>query len=297
MKSIKTKNFNWLYFENPDKDDLSAIQKIFNPHPVVLGEFNSPTYRPRVVRYNDYIFMVLHFPLFNEKTRIPKIGEIDILFNQEFLATSCSHYQHPLFHFFEQIRKEQGNETAKIPKNTSILLLQIIEVMLNSCFPKLDHITDKLEEIEKQIFLGNEREMVKEISLVKRDILNFRKSIKPQGSILKSLSQNILSPNIDTKARVNDIVGAHIRVWNVLENQKEMIDSLEATNDSLFSHKLNETMKILTVFSIIFLPGTLITGLFGINMDLPLLEFWQVLMVTIGFMLFTLLILKIMKWF
>lgn len=169
--------------------------------------------------------------------------------------------------------------------------------MLNSCFPKLDHIADRLDTIETEIFEGKEKQMVKEISLVKRDILNFRRNIKPQRSILESLaSKKWFKESIDLKAKVNDIIGHNIRLWNVLQNHKETVDSLEATNDSLFSHKMNHTMKVIAIFSVIFLPANLIATLFGANVQLPIDQFWIVVLFVFLSFLTTLIFIKFRKW-
>ncbi|MBD3238551.1 MAG: hypothetical protein GF332_02855 [Candidatus Moranbacteria bacterium] len=298
MKSIKTPNYNWLYFENPDKDDLAAIQKIFTLHPVVLSEFNSPTYRPRVNQYENYTFMVLHFPVYDKQSRTPKTGEVDVLINDQYLITSCNYHQRGLFQFFEKTRKNQASLTGNHqPENTWALLLMAFDALMNACFPKLDHISSRLETIEENIFQGREKEMVQEISLVKRDILNFRRSIKPQRSILESLAATqSFKNNQDLKTRINDIIGTNIRIWNVLQNHKEVMDSLEATNDSLFSYKLNQNMKALAIISIIFLPSTLAASLFGANTIMPIQNFWQALGITLILMVMMLIIVKLKKW-
>ena len=107
------------------------------------------------------------------------------------------------------------------------MLYFILEKLLNSCFPKIDHINEQLSEIEKQIFNGNEREMVYETSVVKRDILAFRRTLKPQRSILESLVQkNYKLLENDLNKYYQELIGINIRVWNALENTKEVIKSL-----------------------------------------------------------------------
>ena len=139
--------------------------------------------------------------------------------------------------------------------------------------------------------------MVKEISVVKRDIQNFRRTIKPQRSILESLhSKAIFNKDLDLKTRINDIIGTNIRVWNVLENHKETIDSLEATNDSLFSHRLSEIMKTLTVFSVILLPASLFVNLLGVGSKASPEEFWSLLSLVLILMLCTFVVIKKKRW-
>lgn len=299
MKSLATPQFTWYYLENPEDADLSTIKEIFDLRPIFLEEFKQPTYRPRVDEYPNYLFLVLHFPVFNKKTRATEVGEVDILVNDQNLVTSCSKHQFPLFHYFESVSKKQKNMRPgnSIPKSSYELLLMVINTLMNSCFPKLDHIACNLNQIEEEIFKGREKRMVKEISIVKRDILNFRRTIKPQRSILESLnSKPVLTKDLDLKTRINDIIGTNIRVWNVLENHKETIDSLEATNDSLFSHRLSEIMKTLTVFSAIMLPASLFVNILGVSNTLTDQEFWLLLMSVILMMFVIFFLMKKKRW-
>jgi magnesium transporter len=241
--------------------------------------------------------MVLHFPLFNRQDRRIETGEIDILINNEYLVTSCLEHQEVLDYFFQEEQQKQKDIHNESFRSPYLLLLKLIDHLWSACFPKLDHITDNLFKIESEIFLGNEKEMVKEISIVKRNIQNFRRIVQPQRTILESLASNkTFQSDQDLKIRTADIIGANIRVWHILENHKETIDSLEATNDSLFSYKLNETIKTLTIFSIVLLPGTLVTGIFGMNTKIPINSYALILGIVFSLMLLTFLLVKIKKW-
>mgnify|MGYP003421715878 FL=1 len=112
--------------------------------------------------------------------------------------------------------------------------------------------------------------MVVEISVLKRDILNFRRTLKPQRSIIESLVQKDY-PYIPSSMKVyfQDLIGTNIRLWNILESQKETIEALEATNNSLLSNKLNMTMKVLTVFSAILLPVSAYSSMLAISASIP----------------------------
>jgi len=172
---------------------------------------------------------------------------------------------------------------------------------LESCFPKLDHISQKLDYIEKEIFAEHEKEMVLEISLVKRDILNFRRTMKPQRSVLESLAQKdyrFVDPKL--KAYFQDLIGTNIRIWNSLESTKEMIEALEATNNSLLSNKLDLTMKVLTIFSATMLPMTVYSNILAMSADIPFGKnpnaFWIHLAIMLFVSLITITIFKVRKW-
>ncbi len=186
-------------------------------------------------------------------------------------------------------------------KTPGTLLRYIIEMLLETCFPKLDHISEKLDYIENEIFAGHEKEMVFEISLVKRDILNFRRTMKPQRSVFESLAQKeyrLIEKEV--KPYYQDLIGTNIRIWNNLESAKETVESLEETNNSLLSNKLDMTMKVLTIFSAVMLPMTVYSNILAMSADIPFGKEPHAFWIHVSIMLFlsfiTISIFKMRKW-
>jgi magnesium transporter len=143
--------------------------------------------------------------------------------------------------------------------------------------------------------------MVFELSMAKRDILNFRRTMKPQRSVIESLVQKeyrFINPSL--KAYFQDLVGTNIRVWNTLESAKETIESLEATNNSLLSNKLDMTMRVLTIFSAVMLPMTVYSNILAMSADIPFGKnpnaFWIHLIIMLILSLTTVVIFKAKKW-
>lgn len=278
------------------------LQENFNIHPVAIEEFITPTIRPRATQYANCLFLTIHIPLFDTKTRTTYPGEIDIVLTKDHLITGHDGDIYQLNDFFSKLAGSEGKKRLYMENSPAHLLHKILSVLLESCFPKLDHIHENLADIEEQVFNGKEKEMVFEISVVKRDILNFRRTLKPQRSILESLVQKN-TPFIpeDLKPYFSDLIGTNIRLWNSLESNKETIESLEETNNSLLSNKLNLTMKVLTIFNAIFLPVTVYSNLMSMNTPLPfehhLSGFWLHLFIMIFISIFTIVLFKVRKWF
>ncbi|NLC31605.1 MAG: hypothetical protein GX765_06165, partial [Candidatus Moranbacteria bacterium] len=141
----------------------------------------------------------------------------------------------------------------------------------------------------------------REISIAKRDVLNFRRTLKPQRSILESLAQmdtKLVNPEL--KPYYQDLVGTNIRLWSSLESAKETIESLEETNNSLLSNKLNLTMKVLTVFNAIFLPITVYSNLMSMNTPIPfennIIGFWLHSFLMLIISILTIILFKFKKW-
>ena len=148
---------------------------------------------------------------------------------------------------------------------------------------QLEHIHNKISEIEERIFTGQEKEMVKEISYVQRDVLEFQRAIHAHGSVLKSLyetDQKITGK--DFPHYLNGMLAELARVENLLDSSKETIELLRDTNDSLLSSKTNEVMKTLTVMAFVTFPAMFLATLFSMNTRwLPIVgvpgDFWIVL--------------------
>jgi magnesium transporter len=136
----------------------------------------------------------------------------------------------------------------------------------------LRKIGNKLDALEDDIFEERAEEVVRDISNVKQEIINFRKVIRPQRPVLRDLEkvkQRYLASDLDLEIYFDDIVDAHERIWDMLENYKEVAEALEETNESLISHRLNDILRVLTAISVVILPLTLIASVMGMNTWVP----------------------------
>jgi magnesium transporter len=270
MMHVQHKNITWIDFEDINTADLEYLQEKFDIHPLALEELMVPSYQPKVVQYENCLFFSVHVPLFDVEERTTYPGELDIILTSEHLITSHRHGIYQINNFFRQIEASDAKKREYLEVSPAHLLHHVLDALFKSCFPRLNHITDNLTHIEQEVFHGNEKEMVYEISVLKRDILNFRRTLKPQRSILESLIQKN-HPLIPATAKLyfEDLVGTNIRLWNLLESQKETIEALESTNNSLLSNKLNMTMKVLTIFSALALPATVYSNVLAMSATIP----------------------------
>ncbi len=302
MRTITFKNFSWLDFEKPDKTDTDYLQDNFNIHPLAIEEFVTPTIRPKATEYKNCVFLTVHIPLYDVKERTTYSGELDIVITENTLITGHSHNIYQLTDFFNKLHNSEGQRRIYMRETPAHLLYHLLEILIDSCFPRLDRIHKNIDDIERHVFNGDEKEMVREISIAKRDVLNFRRALKPQRSILESLAQmDTKFIPIELRAYYQDLIGTNIRLWSSLESAKETIESLEETNNSLLSNKLNLTMKVLTIFSAIMLPMTVYSNILAMSADIPFgnnpYGFWIHMGIMLVISLFTVIIFKFKKWF
>jgi magnesium transporter len=149
-------------------------------------------------------------------------------------------------------------------------LYRIVDANVDAAFPMLRKMGNKLDRLEDDIFEGRSGEIVRDLSNAKQEIINFRKIVRPQRAVLRDLErtkQRYLAEELEIY--FDDISDAAERIWDTLENYKEVVEALESTNEAVLSHRLNDSFRILTAASVVLLPLTLIASIFGMNVDFP----------------------------
>jgi magnesium transporter len=168
----------------------------------------------------------------------------------------------------------------------------VLDDLYDYCFPILDKIGFKLEQIDEEIGAAegaDARDLVTDIHKVKQEIISYRKIIKPQRPTLRQLERQIerFLPE-DLELYFDDIVDASERIWDLLDNYKEVVEALEDTNESLIAHRQNDILYVLTVFIVVLTPLTFITGFFGMNVHFPGFGTWDAFWASLGIMAVTL---------
>jgi len=265
MKTIIANDITWINIQDPKEKNLEELKEKFNLHPFITKQFLTPIHRPKIEEYPGQVFIVLHFPVYDKKTKQINLVELDFIITENTVITSHDKSLPDLETFFNDCDLQDYHKNQYF-KDSGHLLFGILDWLIDSCLPMLDNIGKKIEDIEKQVFEGKEKEMLMEIAMAKKDLIDFRRAIKPQRSVLEILGKKAIRIfGVKIRPLTQEIVGSVIRVWNILENHRELITSIEQTNNSLLSYKLNDIMKFLTVVSFITFPLSVIVGFFGMN--------------------------------
>ncbi|MAF20152.1 MAG: hypothetical protein CMI55_00525 [Parcubacteria group bacterium] len=265
MKKITAHSITWIDVQKPKQKDLDELKERFNFHPFIVQQFLPPIHRPKVEEYPNQLFIVLHFPIINQRQGRTKLVELDLIITPTTLITSHANKIPDLETFFNDCQFQEHHQNQYF-KSSGHLLFNLLDWLIDSRLPILDEIGEKIERIENKVFQGKEKEMLTKIAMVKKSLIDFHRAIKPQLSILKILDKKSTRLfSLETKPLSQEVLGSIIRVWNLLENHRELINSIEQTNNSLLSYKLNDIMKFLTVVSFITLPLNIIVGFFGMN--------------------------------
>lgn len=301
MKQIQSK-INWIDVVNPKQADIDYLASHFKFHPLILSELIPVSSRSKVEIYDGYLFVVHYLPVYNTECQTSQPTEIDFLVTKNTVITVRYSRIEPIDQLFAKMEKDLSSQEQFMSRTTGHLLYEILEGGLNFSLRQLTHITEKIQKAEELIFKGKEKEMIKEISIIKRDILDQRQITRPQKSILESLLvKGAKFFGKDIEIYFNDLLGDYEKIWDALDNLKETAEALEATNNTLFESKMNEIMKLLTIMAFITFPLSLFSNIFSMNTRYtPLVElingFWIIivimLLISFGFFIWF----KIKKW-
>ncbi len=284
VEQIDSSGLRWVNIERPGALERVWLEASFEFHALDIEDVLSRNQRPKIDVYDDYLFIVLHFPIFDPAAGRLGTGELDLFVGPDYLVTIPNQPLQPVEYLFERCRAKEELREELFSRGAGYLLYRLVDDSFDYCFPMLRKIGNKLDSLEDEIFEGRAEEVVRDISNVKQEIINFRKVIRPQRPVLRDLEkvkQRYLAPDLDLEVYFDDIVDAHERIWDMLENYKEVAEALEETNESVISHRLNDILRVLTSISVIVLPLTLIASIWGMNVRVPgqgnLTDFYVVL--------------------
>ncbi len=262
----------WIHLDAPTQDEAEALAERFGWHALDVEDVISKRQRPKVDDYVDdgYLFAVLHFPVYDKSIGRLNAAELDVFLGPDYLVTLPTVELLPVTRLFRRCAEDAELREHLFTKGSGRLLYEVLDDLFDYCFPILDKIGHKLDVIEDEVFEGRSEEVVRDISNVKQEIISYRKIIKPERPTLRVLEGHVerFLPE-ELELYFDDIVDAAERIWDLLDNYKEVVEALEDTNEAVISHRQNRILQILTIFSVVLLPLTLISGIFGMNVNFP----------------------------
>ncbi|MCI0635523.1 MAG: magnesium transporter CorA family protein [Actinobacteria bacterium] len=274
VQELTASGLTWVNVVSPDVETAQTLAQRFGWHPLDVEDVVSRRQRPKVDDYEDegYLFAVLHFPVYDQAVQRLNAAELDLFIGHDYVVTIPNRELLPVTRLFRRCQEDEQFTEQLFARGSGRLLYEVLDDLFDYCFPILDKIAFKLDVIEDEMFEGEgaSQEIVRDISNVKQEIISYRKIIKPERSTLRVLERRVegFLPE-ELELYFDDIVDAAERIWDLLDNFKEVVEGLESTNESVISHRQNDVLRLLTVISVTILPLTLLTGLFGMNVAFP----------------------------
>ncbi|MDQ3929791.1 MAG: magnesium transporter CorA family protein, partial [Chloroflexota bacterium] len=179
----------WVDIVHPTESEIEWLRRRYNFHPLHLDDTLSKIQRPKIDDAEDYTFIVMHFPVYSRLVRVTTPSEVDIFLGSNYVITVHAGNLKPLSRFFEQCQADPALREKVMGRSVGYLLYQVVDKLVDYCFPILNKIDLNIEKVEDEIFEERVRHTVQEISIIRRDIIAFRRIIKPLLPVIVSLER------------------------------------------------------------------------------------------------------------
>lgn len=290
----KTESNSWINIDGIHH--IETIEKIgnkFNIHPLVLEDILHTTQRPKLEDYDNHIFIVLRMFIYNEELHEIKNEQVSLILGKNYLLT----FQEDIGDVFDSVRERLRKGGPKI-RNGGIdyLAYALMDAVVDSYFHILEKVGEDIEEIEDRLVVNPEKDDLKKVHQLRRDLILLRKSVWPLREVLSQLQRNEAGLiNKSTEIYLRDVYDHTIQVIDTIESYRDMVVGMLDVYLSSLSNKMNEVMKVLTIIATVFIPLTFLAGVYGMNFEhFPELHYeW---MYPGGFWIFTIVAIGLMLW-
>lgn len=276
IEAIQYKSLKWQHITNPSEEDYKYLLDEYHFHPLDIEDCRGTNQRPKIDEYDDYYFLILHFPYFDKGNKFIRIREVKIFWGKDYIITiGKSHWV--VKKFFDDIQEDLKNndeDALQMLASSDLLLYHILDRLMMETYTLIMRVGSEVDLINYDIFNKRARSIIELISITRRNIILLNTTFKPQLRVLHMFEsggiKGFVDPEqMDMEDYWGNILDQYQKMFDSIEDYGELIEGLSKTFDSLQANKTNEIMKVLTYFSTIMLPLTVVTGLFGMNVEFP----------------------------
>jgi magnesium transporter len=270
LESLTWGDLTWVNIEGATEREIEYLAQYYPFHPLDLDDCLSRIQRPKIDEYKDYLFLVFHFPIFNEAVRVTMPSQLSVFISEKYLITLHKGELKPLVKLFRECQIDEESRQEYFSRGSGYILYRIIDRLVDSCLPILNKVGNNIEKVEDDIFSNGVRGVIREISILRRDIISLRRIIWPMRAVIGSLEPKIRRfTKMDMEVYFGDLTDHVDKIWDGLDEYKEVIEGLNDTHDSLATNRTNEVMRMLTIIGTILLPLIVVASIYGMNIPLP----------------------------
>ena len=302
LSRIDYNGIAWVDVQSPSPDEISKLTKEFNLPQHVSEELARPSFHPKAESWGEQLYLIFHLPLYDHRRGHHHSRELDLAVGGKFILTI--HYEpiEPLADFFGKTELNLNLRQNLFDKSAQKLLHRLWHEIYRHLLAELDHIQRKIDRVEERIFSEEKKELIEEISLLRRDILDFLRALRPHGTLLEEfapIARAIFGSEFSKN--VKELSQNYRRLLALAENDKDALEALYDTYNALQSRHSNETIKAFTMLALLTFPLTLIASIFAIDaVARPIVgsryDFWVILGLMAAVVIAMLLFFKHRRW-
>jgi len=266
-------DLTWVNVSRPSLAEMEYLKGRFGFHSLALEDCTSRVQMPKLDEYDEpqHLFLVLHFPLFDREMRITVPSQVGIFVGPDYVVTVHRGDLRPLVKLFQDCQESETVRQAVMGQSVGYLLYRILDGLVDYCFPILNKIMEALDNLEMRILDVRARALVRELSLVESDVISYRRIVRPQIAVLEQLERHEYPfLELDPELYFGDLADHMRRIHAELEDVKAVLDTLYDTHSTLLTHHTSEVVRVLTIIGTVMLAPVIISGLYGMNVPLPM---------------------------
>ncbi len=270
-RTIVHPQVTWTDILNPTQADLTALGTAYPQfHPLNLHDCLTELEFPKLDPHEDYLYIVLHLPYYDGNDRVSRRSEVDIFVAQGVLVTAHEGKLSQLTELFESVQNDLMMQDALMGRGAAYLLHEIMHRLVGKCYPMLQRVNQNIRRIENDLFDEDMQHILREVAVTRRNVIALRHILRPQLNVTQMLESGEWAFVHEELDFYWGDIGDELRQLRaMLDEQFEVISSLSDTIDALATHRLDEVVRVLTIITLLTVPLTVISTIFGMNFDFP----------------------------
>ena len=312
--------FSFVTVNKPTTQDIRFLNETFGFSLLNLEDYLYKTQIPKIETYSDYTLVVMDtpyiqqqaktkkeqrisFPIHSKVTRRKRItvGEVDFFIGKDYLVVLHDDRTPQIDELFEMCKLSDKNRSDFMGKGPAYLFYRIADTLVDASMSYVDDITNTIDFIDRQLEDSRSSSVIEDISMTRRNIVVFETMIKPTLPIFADLEKGKYAKLSNNMTQYWSNILDHLqKIWDRLEDNKELIEGISRSHESLVSTRTNEIIKVLTIFTAILLPLTLLASVYGMNVQLPFEHsagaFFILMVIMFGLAVLMIFFFKLREW-